>query len=173
MKDIKIDILNDREQRGEKIRNLSDAYGHTIVSGRINYPGVHKHADISIYCFDVLRNLMLFSFSDILVYKELWDGADGLCYLMVLKSDADSVKQKSMALESMHPLGRLFDIDVYNEGVPVSRDDINTAKRACLICNDLAVNCMILSRHTKEDLIKKIDEMVNSFRVTCIKDVVY
>ena len=73
-------------------------------------------------------------------------------------------KRVTCAIEDSHPLGRLFDIDVVgSDGVPVSRQAVGGEPRRCLLCDHEARWCMRNRTHTQEELMSRIQQMVDDY----------
>jgi len=61
-------------------------------------------------------------------------------------------------------LGRLFDIDVLNEGpCKISRRDVGMILRKCIVCNDFAINCITSRKHKRKEIIEKVNKMIDDF----------
>ena len=76
---------------------------------------------------------------------------------MAFRGNARLVKEKMTALEESRPLGRLFDIDILDaNGEKLSRP----IPRRCLICDEQAQVCARSRRHSVEELMAKIEEML-------------
>ena len=74
------------------------------------------------------------------------------------------VKQLMCQIEEDHPLGRLFDIDVFEEdGTPISRIKAGQPARKCLICGKEARVCMRERNHSYEELIAHICKLVSDY----------
>lgn len=74
------------------------------------------------------------------------------------------VKQMAVDLEERHPLGRLFDIDVYDmDGNAVSRQKLGLEERRCLICGGDARVCGRSRNHCVEELQQRVYEIIGSW----------
>ena len=84
-------------------------------------------------------------------------------YLLTSLSPLEA-KRAVCRIEQEHPLGRLFDIDVIGQdGVPLQRADIGLEPRRCLLCDQPARWCMRGHTHSTEEILARIDEMVNAY----------
>ena len=100
------------------------------------------------------------------VDKELYDLETGYEGYFIVDGPLLDVKRACCEIEDEHPLGRLMDIDVLEpsgEGVvPVSRDRVGLEPRRCLLCGRPARECMRAHTHSREELLNKIDQMLES-----------
>ncbi len=100
------------------------------------------------------------------VDKELYDLETGYEGYFIVDGPLLDVKRACCEIEDEHPLGRLMDIDVlepFGEGVaPVSRERVGLEPRRCLLCGRPARECMRAHTHSQEELLNKIDQMLES-----------
>lgn len=100
------------------------------------------------------------------VDKELYDLETGYEGYFIVDGPLLDVKRACCEIEDEHPLGRLMDIDVLEpsgEGVvPVSRDRVGLEPRRCLLCGRPARECMRAHTHSREELLTKIDQILES-----------
>ena len=152
-------ILKDREKKKILINQLTKQYN--VVCLKANIPGLYKniyYAKIIISYFD--KKLKETGYYNKYTYKS-HDGTYVLYTYDKLHSDVRYLKARMMELEDSEPIGRLVDLDVFgSEPVSLSRSD--NSRRKCLLCDDLAVNCARSRRHSYEDLMKRIEEIVFS-----------
>ena len=79
----------------------------------------------------------------------------------IIEADPKSLKLLTVELEEQHPLGRIFDFDVFApEYHQVNRTSLGLRERSCLICEERAALCRRSKRHSMEDLLKSINEMI-------------
>lgn len=95
---------------------------------------------------------------------ELYDLETGYEGYFIVEGFLLDVKRACCHIEDTHPYGRLMDLDVLEpvgEGVaPVSRDRVGLEPRRCLLCDRPARECMRSHRHSYEELLRKIDEIL-------------
>lgn len=85
--------------------------------------------------------------------------------LFAVEADAHTLKSAMVALEEVHPLGRLWDLDVHRaDGTALSRRDIGLQKRRCLICEQPAHACTRSRAHPLEDLLAEIAHRLKRHR---------
>ena len=152
-------ILVDREKRKILINQLTKKYN--VVCLKANIPGLYKniyYAKIIISYFD--KKLKETGYFNKYTYKS-HDGPYVLYTYDKLYHDVRYLKSKMVELEDSEDIGRLVDLDVFGDE-PVSISRTNNSRRKCLLCDDLAINCARNKKHTYEELIKKIENIVYS-----------
>ncbi|MFP1742645.1 citrate lyase holo-[acyl-carrier protein] synthase [Lonsdalea quercina] len=88
-------------------------------------------------------------------------GAEGF---WVVDGDALAIKRAAVALEDTHPLGRLWDFDVFCPASgPLNRAGLDRAGRRCLLCDEPAHVCARSRRHPLPDVIARIEERLNAY----------
>ena len=158
-------ILNDRESRYNKIIELSKKYKSPVLTAKINYPGDNKNSNRIEKIFEILKKLTKEGFQkEIIEIKEL-HGYDGPSILCSLEGKAEKLKKKAVEIEEDEEIGRIFDLDIYVEGVPVSRRDIRLNPRKCIICGGNTYNCRINKLHSKEEVKGEIDRLIDAYIV--------
>ena len=76
---------------------------------------------------------------------------------------AREVKRLGIALETMHPAGRLLDLDIYDHsGSQLGRAELDFAPRSCLICREPALACIHGKRHSTEELVLKARAVIDA-----------
>ncbi|MGE5708499.1 MAG: citrate lyase holo-[acyl-carrier protein] synthase, partial [Bacteroidota bacterium] len=84
--------------------------------------------------------------------------------LWVLEGGADSIKQALVSLEETHPLGRLWDWDVYpGEFLPLSREKLGLPPRRCFLCERPAKECSRGRIHPDEEIVGFIRRTVRNW----------
>lgn len=75
----------------------------------------------------------------------------------------EDLKKLMARLEEQTPVGRLYDIDVLRtDGTKVSREEFGLPARACLLCGEAAHSCSRSRRHSVEELIVRIREILSA-----------
>ena len=74
------------------------------------------------------------------------------------------IKHVTAHLEDHHPLGRLWDIDVFcpTSGV-IKRSAIRQPMRKCFICNEAAHVCSRMRRHSQNELAQVIEDLAYDY----------
>lgn len=152
-------ILNAREKRAGYIEMLINKHNKPVVSITINIPcGKKTDLNYSWICelaaeeFIEVANEREY---EIINYVKRMSG-DGPEIFIVIEGDSLQLKELAVNIEEKHVLGRLFDIDVSG----VDRLTLSKSKRRCLVCNDIAVNCMVGQRHDYSEVFKSINRKI-------------
>lgn len=145
------EILDDRERRAERQRELITLYGTPLVSFTMNIPGAEKDSPMIRAGFaEGLRRLHpVLSVR----YEEERYGVTGPETLLCVDMDPGELKRITVKLEEADALGRLFDMDVIRtDGTSVSRTELGLPMRKCLLCGEPAKMCRRAGRHTTDEL---------------------
>jgi len=93
--------------------------------------------------------------------KEIMKKEGCLKIFAVKSEDPLLVKKIMINIEETHPLGRLFDIDVYDKtGKGMSREQLGITVRRCLLCGQEAKACGRSRNHTIEELYKRVEDII-------------
>ena len=82
---------------------------------------------------------------------------------LVVDLPAREVKRACCEIEDSHPHGRLMDIDVLSGGDRLSilsRTEVGLPERRCLLCERPARECIRAGRHTTDELLARISEIL-------------
>jgi holo-ACP synthase len=159
-----IKLLEAREERVELINKLNREFGKTIICIRANYPGLYKTNDRTITIVEELEKELKYEFNSSMIYNLNKRTFEGPIALLVLDEDSAKVKKDTIDIEEKHPLGRLVDIDVYdNEGNGISRDMIGLPRRKCFICENEAHVCVRNKTHKMEEVKEYINKTLEEF----------
>ena len=154
------EILDAREWRASRQKELLDRYQKPLLCFTMNIPGPEKwNRDISVG-FAVGNLLLRESLRRIVHYESKFDVAGCTAFYVV---DMPAPVLKRIALETEHtdPIGRLFDMDVLDVGgKKLSREDLGFRPRKCLICREDARVCARSRAHGLEALQKKCGELL-------------
>jgi holo-ACP synthase/triphosphoribosyl-dephospho-CoA synthase len=161
------EMLAAREKRAETQREIIGKFQSAIICFTMNMPGPYKRFDLLDHAFDEGSRLLLRRIGDIgaalAFHRELREntGCEGF---YAVKADAAALKRLAIELEERHPLGRLFDIDVFDEeGTRVAGADFGRAERRCLICGEPVWQCGHSRAHTAEELSLKAAGLLQSY----------
>lgn len=160
-------ILEGKENRVLRQKEILAKYNQTLISFTLNIPGLYKISEDYKKVFlkgineikeYLAREKMTIS------YAETNERESGYEFFCTVESPAIKVKKTMIDLESNLHLGRLFDIDVFNEkGELLSRSNFNIGKRKCLVCNNDAVICSRSRSHSIEEVLESVDKLVKGF----------
>ena len=143
------EILDAREKRASKQKELLAQYGKTLLCFTMNIPGPEKwNRDIAIgfylgcwFVEDALRGHKI-------LYKERIIQNAGSESYYVVDIPPRQLKEMVMELEEIDPVGRLFDMDVMTlDDGKISRKDLGHRPRKCLICDNDAAICARTRAH--------------------------
>lgn len=163
-------ILNAREQRQSVQSKLLKQYQSALICLTINMPGKFKLTKDSIFLFNeavcAIEPLAKKNNWQILYQQqqELKTGPEG--YWVIATRAATKIKKKLIELEQKHPLGRLWDIDVFSPetGYALSRKMLAIEPRACLICDQPAKVCARSQQHSLLQLLTVIQNKITNYR---------
>lgn len=138
----------------------------TIVALGMNIPGPRKTSPIILSAFEegeeALARLFEDKGMDITEEVRIKKKAGYLKLYSVACPDALLVKKMAVRMEENHPLGRLFDIDVYDaEGRGMGRESVGAPARKCLICEKDAKICGRSRSHGMEELYSSVENMIH------------
>lgn len=155
-----MEILQSREDRRDKQLDLINRHKSSLISFTLNTPGIVKdnemYRDIHKVGLSEIKDLLIQSNIPIL-YQEVIDKATGNEGYLVVDFDPLELKERLIDLEESHPLGRIFDIDVFdNNHNQITRKELGINPRKCLLCNKEARICAKERNHSYEELQKEI-----------------
>ena len=110
------EILNAREKRANHIQELMKEYKNkTIVILKANVPGVNKNPKNMVFICRYFCELMNKTFKDNIIKTDQIKSLDGDYVYYIINSSGNVVKEKTILIEEKNLLGRLVDIDVFND----------------------------------------------------------
>lgn len=161
-------ILKAREERYEHIQKLSKTYKN-LITLKANTPGLDKNRYSSFFLVKQLNKIIENRFQ--INYITLIKGFDGPYYVYALSNNSlKNIKLELIDIENNHPLGRYIDIDLYVNSLMISRDDFNIPLRKCMICKNIAIDCMRNNRHNFEEVLDHIDYKILNYLKANLKD---
>lgn len=160
-------LLSARDERFARQVALTERYpGRTLVCMTVVLPGPVKRDNRSLRVAKAGVEAVRETLAP--VREELRDLETGYEGFFLVEGPILEVKRACCRLEDTHPYGRLLDLDVLEpagEGVaPVSRDRVGLPPRKCLLCDRPARECMRARTHTYGELLRRIDEILQSGR---------
>jgi len=158
-------ILANKERRARKQQELlAHAPSHFLVSLSINTPSSIKLSHESLVIYEIAHEAILHLLHENgFTCKAFFphSAPTGAETLFTCKGDAKAFKVLTCKLENEHPLGRMMDIDVFDEaGILLSRSQFGMGKRRCLLCDDEAFACARAQKHSYEALNAHIKTLV-------------
>lgn len=167
------EVLENREARVERQRDMLSRASGGIVSFTVNIPGPVKDTDDSRFIFTAgvaaLERAAANAGMTVAERRELFlpTGPEGI---FSFEAEAAAIKKTTIAIEDEHPLGRFFDLDVLGaDGAPVSRSLLAHAPRVCFVCGGPAAVCARSRAHSVDALNEVVRKRVAAFRkgVSC------
>ena len=152
---LKAHILATRDTRQHRLQQAFElarqGRGACVLALSTNLPGRSKHmVGLSRHARKALDIMRAWP-----GLRTQHSGPDALGPFHVALCDLPprEAKYLAMALEQGHPASRLLDLDVYApDGSQVDRAALGLPPRACLLCEEPAVDCIRLRRHAPEEL---------------------
>ena len=161
-------LLKARDERCSKQKKLLEAFpGRTLVCLTVQFPGPVKRSRNSLIVGGAGLAALLDRFGSVLSHVQVRDLPSGYEAYLLLPLPAVAVKRICCEIEQTHPLGRLMDIDVLTledgSPVPLDRSSLGLGERTCLLCPQPARYCMRARTHSLEELLGKIETMINEY----------
>nr|WP_300093966.1 citrate lyase holo-[acyl-carrier protein] synthase [Sedimentibacter sp.] len=169
-----MEILESRELRAKKQIELLTRYPYTLISFTLNTPGPIKSTDLytNIHKAGIQHLMKVLQDMDVnIVHMETIEKNTGREGFISVDLDPYQTKKIAAEIEDTHDLGRIFDIDVFDQlHNQINRAAIQLKPRKCLLCEEEALICMKMKTHTYEELIEKVEEIGNSYFSLSSKD---
>lgn len=157
-----IQMLEARDRRVARQRELLEQYGLPLVSFTMNIAGPVKNSPSIRRGFRLGRVLLLGQLERIkapVLFSEEVDYDTGCEGFYVVDLDPAALKAITCDIEEHADLGRLFDLDVLPpDGAKLER----TSPRRCLICGRPARACARSRTHTVSELQAKTHELLET-----------
>lgn len=161
------ELLQSRDDRAAFQTILLNGYHTPLVSFTVNMPGKIKRDRRSRAVFDAGVHAIREALAGQIVYYKLLDKNTGPEGYFAVDMDAQTLKEKMVAIEESHPLGRLMDIDVLSApGVQVSRSHLGQNPRKCLVCGNMAAACARSRAHPPEQILAAVDGLLAQWEKT-------
>ena len=145
-----LEILEAREARAARQKELLRQYGKPLVCFTMNIPGPVKVSPLITRGFQygcrLLRALPA-------LHREQRCTAAGWEGFWVVDAPAEDIKKLCAHIEDHDPMGRVFDMDVLTaRGEKCSRAQLGLPVRKCLLCKQDAMVCSRSRAHSLEAL---------------------
>lgn len=164
---ILMDILDAREARALRQKELLKEFKTSLVSFTLNIPGQVKDSPLYREIHREGERLLVEKLEKIgvaILHKERRYKVTGPEFFLLADKDALELKKLAMEIEEENPLGRIFDMDVFDKDHnQVSRSSLKRGPRRCLICNRPAKECIREGNHNLEELLKRIEEISKKY----------
>lgn len=167
------DMLDAREKRVLRQLKILQKHRIALISFTLNIPGSHKLFSLAYKSFDEGKRLIkdhLKRHNLTIEYEEDNISKTGYEAFIAVDDNPQFIKELMVEIENSCPMGRIFDIDVLDaDGKKISREDVGSESRKCLICLEPAHACSRCRKHPLEELIMKtIEIMSDYFNQECI-----
>ena len=146
------DILNARENRVNRKKQLLQQYEKTLVCFTMNIAGPVKYTPLIAEGFRMGCEALAAQLGNAILFSEKLPRHTGCEAFFVVAMEAQQVKAITTAIEEATPLGRPFDMDVLT---PDGRKLDRGTERRCLLCEQSARVCGRSRAHTVEQLQQK------------------
>ena len=157
------DILVAREARSTHIQSLMGEFKFkTIAVLKLNVVGKNKNPINMRFICLLFDNEIRKEFGDKIIRSEKVESEDGDYIYYVINEEGNIVKQKTIYIEDNTYLGRLVDVDVYNE-TSISREDMSCEMRTCLICDNYAHICSRNQTHSQKEVLQAVNLLIEEY----------
>ena len=152
------EILEARDRRAEKQKNLLKQYGKTLVCFTMNIAGPVKYSPLIAEGFAIGCSQLEAQLTGMpILYEQRLPRHTGCEAFYVVDAPAEKVKAQTLQIEQGSHLGRLFDMDVIApDGQKLSRSE----DRKCLICGRSAREFGPRRAHSVEQLQEKTNAIL-------------
>ena len=156
-------MLEAKEKRYYKIKDLTECYKAPVLSFMLNIPGEDKNFEEAVSFHkkyvEKIKNLLEENKIKIL-FEDYQNLVTGMEYLAVLNGDGRLIKKLMMEVEEESLGGRLLDLDIYDKDFSqISRSSLGLPERKCIICGDSARTCIKEERHNLNELEERAREI--------------
>lgn len=159
------DMMEARERRAQRQRELLAEYGQTLLCFTLNIPGPEKDGALIRQGFRLGQRQLRQGFLRLGIqplHQEESLGFTGCEAFYVLPLAPLEIKRMTADIEQADEVGRLFDLDVLRpDGSKVDRREIGLPERACLICGGEAKACARSRAHTVAELRARVDGILS------------
>lgn len=171
------DMMEARDAHALRQTELIKEYESPIISFTLNIPGPFKRSlDYDWVFFEGIREIedRLNKNNIKIIYKkrymEKWGNQ---CLFITDISDDMSLKKITSSIEDSSRLGRIFDIDIIKtNAMKTAREEVGFPGRKCLICENLASLCARSRRHSIDELVSYIDEIIKDEKKRIISELI-
>ena len=159
------DILQSREDRALFQEEIINKYNAPIISFTLNIPGKIKDSSMYRKIHNAGIEAINKSLNDYeVIYTKKKEKSTGPEAYFSVNINPLELKQLTTKIETEHPLGRLFDIDVLDiNNKQISRTELELEPRKCMICENNAKECSRSKKHSLEELLEEIKYIYRSY----------
>ena len=161
------DICNARDIRMEKLKIHFNSSADGVILFLLNIPGSIKDSPLYRKIFNTGLRLLKYYFNKEEISFQVEEinipetGTGPEAYIAVYDSDLLKVKQISAEIENNHPLGRIFDIDLFDSNL----EQIKSGRemRKCFVCSHPAFECARSRKHPLSEVIRHINTSAEKY----------
>jgi holo-ACP synthase/triphosphoribosyl-dephospho-CoA synthase len=159
-----LEILEAREQRALRQKELLEQFPATLLCFTMNIPGPDKDGVLIQKGFQLGNRLLKGALKQWeILHEEKRRTPAGWEAFYCIDAPAEAVKTVAVFLEDKTPGGRVFDMDVLDaQGRKLDRESLGFPKRKCLLCKEDAVICGRSRSHSVQDLYDKTMELIQT-----------
>lgn len=161
------DVLKAREARASLQQEWLLGFGQSVISTTLVWPGEVKDTPLARQVMAEAKEAL-----NQLLQKHRWEVSrheirfqpTGPEAFWSISAPAWMIKHVTAHLEDNHPLGRLWDIDVFcpTSGL-IKRSAIHQPMRRCFICDEPAHVCSRMRRHSPNELAQVIEDLTYDY----------
>jgi holo-ACP synthase/triphosphoribosyl-dephospho-CoA synthase len=156
-----MEILNARDERVKKQRELIEKYKKPLISYTLNIAGSIKRSPLFDVIFDEGLHLIQSEIENSLLFKEIKRESTGNIAYLVVDDKIVTLKKKMVEIEKHSHVARLYDIDVIKlDFKPFSRKEIGIDERCCIICKRPYMECRINKSHSIDEVMSTTQNIV-------------
>ena len=160
------EMLDARERRAEKQRELLGSFQQTMICFTMNIAGPVKNSPLITrgYCLGLglLRRQLAAAGMEVTHFEEIREKTGNEAIFLVASSSL-AVKKITSEIEDSAPVGRLFDMDVLEStGRKTDRQELGKEGRRCLICGGPAAACARSRTHSVAELQAKTTQILEA-----------
>ena len=156
------EIRQANERASQYRQRLLRRWDGPLIGITLNIPGAFKRFPLATLCFKECRRITEITMRAAGVHLLYQDTKkfelNGEHAYFLAKGSPERIKEILCEIEDTHPLGRIFNLDVYKGGESIgklTRNDIGKTNRGCLLCDSQALDCVFGRRHGIEEVINK------------------
>lgn len=167
-------VLAAKERRALVQAEMRRQHASPVVSITVVFPGAVKYTRDSVSLLYSALNLFRKAATEagLFIYEErVFHHSTGPEAVIAVMADACHLKKIAVGLEDGLEYGRLLDIDVFSaDGSLLSRTQLGTGARRCLVCDRPAVECVRAQEHDGREVLREVAKLVTVFRAELAGD---
>ncbi len=155
-------MLAAREERAFRQFSLSREFGLPLVSFCMNIPGPVKDSPLIRRGFLAGVESLDAALTGVR-FRKVYEAVTGWEAVYAVDGDAREIKAVTAGIEDRHPLGRLFDMDVLDEGLnKLDREAVGGGSRDCIVCGAPGRGCASRRLHSVPQLQAAVQKILTA-----------